>query len=76
MIHAYDELQLEKKNPVVSVVKLNSTVAYIRYKKHYYQELLNTHSQDLCNPATMHVQEPDITPEHKSTLRTNQRKKR
>ena len=32
MIHAYDELQLEKKNPVVSVVKLNSTVAYIREK--------------------------------------------
>ena len=32
MIHAYDELQLEKKNPVVSVVKLNSTVAYIRKK--------------------------------------------
>lgn len=32
MIHAYDELQLKKKNPVVSVVKLNSTVAYIREK--------------------------------------------
>lgn len=55
---------------------LNEQMDILRYKKHYYQELLNTHSQDLCNPATMHVQEPDITPEHKSTLRTNQRKKR
>lgn len=38
MIHAYDELQLEKKNPVVSVVKLNSTVAYIRETTMCYGE--------------------------------------